>query len=148
MLLAALIVAGVGAVFAVVAALLKHLLVTRKEQLCTAVTDGEVVGFTRSGDMVYPVIRYVVDGRVHERRKTTTVNKRTSVRVGPFGGSTLDVGYDLGQQVRVRYDPDVPTRWFLEGDTQTWTLVKVFAFVGAGLMVLGAVFGIAAMVGG
>jgi hypothetical protein len=144
--IAALILAGIGAVFAAVAATIKYFFITSREQRCTSVTDGEVAGFTRSGDMFYPVIRYVVDGRVYERRKAATVNRRKIVRVGDRGRLTVDTGYDLGQPVRVRYDPDRPTRWFLEGDTQTWTLVKIFAFVGAGLMVLGAVFGIAASV--
>jgi hypothetical protein len=144
--IAALILVGTGVLFVVAAAIVKSFLITRKEQRCTATTDGEVVGFVRSGEMFYPVIRYVVDGRVYERRTPAAVNTRKVVYVGPLVRGTVDAGYAVGQRVRVRYDPEKPTRWFVDGDTLTWTLVKIFAFVGAGLMALGVVFAVASVV--
>ncbi|PFG39069.1 uncharacterized protein DUF3592 [Georgenia soli] len=144
---AALVLAGVGAVFALVAAGVNHFLVTRMERLCTAVTDGSVVRIVRSSDMYYPVIRYEVADRVYDRRKQVTVNKGTTFRVGARTHGHVDVGYDVGEQVRVRYDPDRPTRWFIEGDTQTRTFVKIFGLVGALFLSLGALAGIAALTG-
>lgn len=95
----------------------------KRESLCTAYADGEVKALERrQGSMaLLPVFSF-------------RVGEQTLVR--PSRVSSTSTRYIEGQSVRVRYDPQNPNTFLVEGEPRI-TRVFVYVFGGIGVLFLG-----------
>ena len=117
----------VGRVFVLVAWILRRVRLRRAER-CTACASGTVVEleyrhWKKQGGAYYPVVEFPVDGQIHRVRSNC---------------GSRPARYAAGEAVTVRYDPEDPDRFELEGDHVLALLERVFLFVGLGCVLIGS----------
>lgn len=102
-----------------------------KNEVCTSKAMGTVTGFAsgrqRSGGL-YPVVEYTT-----ARGETLTV--RSNIGMNP-------PKYKAGDIVHIKYDPNKPESFYIDGDDTANTVKKIFFFVGLGLIAVGLTVGI------
>ena len=117
----------VGLVFVLVAWILRRVRLRRAER-CTACVTGTVVELEyrhrgEQGGAYYPVVEFPVNGQKHRVRSSC---------------GSRPARYAAGDSVTVRYDPENPDRFELEGDRVLALLERVFLFVGLGCVLIGS----------
>ena len=127
---------GIGVIFLMVAWIIASVMADRKKN-CTAKAVGTVTDLVRSTNYhdrnshargFHPVVQYTTD-------KGETLSVTSAVSTNP-------PKYKVGDIVNVKYDPNKPQKFYIDGDN-TINIVKiVFLCVGPGLIVLGLLVGI------
>ena len=119
--------ASVGLVFVWVAWILRRVRLRRAER-CTMCVSGTVVELAyrhrpKQGGVYDPVVEFPVNGRMYRAR---------------LNCGSRPARYAAGDSVTVRYDPENPDRFELEGDRVWVILERVFLFVGLGCVLIGS----------
>lgn len=117
----------IGGVFLLVAWFMRRARL-RKLERCVMTAPGVVVAMAyrrgnEYGGSYHPVVEFSANGRV--------------LRVSSNYGST-PARYAEGERVVVRYDPEKPSRFYLEGDPVPVLLERIFLFVGLGCVLIGS----------
>ncbi len=127
---------GIGLIFLMVSWIITAVIADRKKN-CTSKAVGTVTDLVRSTNYhdrnshargFHPVVQYTTD-------KGETLSVTSAVSTNP-------PKYKVGDIVNVKYDPNKPQKFYIDGDN-TINIVKiVFLCVGSGLIVLGLLVGI------
>ena len=127
---------GIGVIFLMVAWIIASVMADRKKN-CTAKAVGTVADLVRSTK--YYDSEHSIRG-FHPLVQYTTAKGETMSIVSAV--STSPPKYRIGDTVHVKYDPNKPEKFYIDGDN-TINIVKiVFLCVGLGLIVLGLLVGI------
>lgn len=126
---------GLGLVFSLVALGIKGSL-KNKLKNCTSQTSGTIIDLKRhssgsSGNhqtSYHPVIQFV------------TENGKTIVKESSFGGSKTR--YQIGQNIKLFYNPDNPDEFYMPDDNIPKILTLVFSLVGIGMILLGVIISV------
>lgn len=126
---------GMGLIFLMVSWILSSVMADRKKH-CTSKTVGTVIDMVRSTSDIdrensirgfHPVVQYTT-----ARGETVTVT--SAINNSP-------PKYHVGENVHIRYDPNEPKKFYIDGDKTLNTVKTVFFWVGLGLAVTGVVVG-------
>ena len=127
---------GMGLIFLMVSWILSSVMADRKKH-CTSKTVGTVIDMVRSTSDIdrensirgfHPVVQYTT-----ARGETVTVT--SAVHRNP-------PKYHVGDSVHIRYDPNEPKKFYIDGDNTLNIVKTVFFLVGLGLAVIGLIVGI------
>ena len=127
---------GIGLIFLMVSWIITAVVADKKKN-CTSKAVGTVTDLVRSTNYYdrnhsirgfHPVVQYTTE-------KGETLSITSAVSTNP-------PKYKVGDIVNVKYDPNKPQKFYIDGDN-TINIVKiVFLCVGPGLIVLGLLVGI------
>lgn len=127
---------GIGLIFLMVSWIITAVVADKKKN-CTSKAVGTVTDLVRSTNYYdrnhsirgfHPVVQYTT-----EKGETLSITSAVS---------TSPPKYKVGDIVNVKYDPNKPEKFYIDGDN-TINIVKiVFLCVGLGLIVLGLLVGI------
>lgn len=128
----ALLLGGAALSILFLGACFYYILVVRKKQKCTALTQGVVTGRSLSGDsgLPAPIVEYEVDGVVYKRRNAAV----KGTRVAKDSRITYKVGYEIGDTVDVHYDPAKPERWMMNDNSAYKMTALIPLIMGAVLL--------------
>ena len=102
-----------------------------KEETCTSKAIGTVADLVRGGyrsGCLYPVVGYTT-------ARGEDLKVRSNIGTNP-------PRYAVGQTVHIRYDPNKPEKFYIDGDSTANLLKKIFFFVGIGMITVGLIVGI------
>lgn len=105
-----------------------------KKEKCSAITEGEIVRMTLDlNRRLYAIVEYNVDGKTYTARNPGSITTRVQI------GSRVKYnnGYEIGEIVKVHYDPNKPTRWYMKNSRDLLVVPIVFISFGIIFVAIG-----------